>query len=102
MHRSVSLLVLTLNAYLSYELWRSWGEARLRRLALVTLGLIGAEILAGVVLAGWALPSFVQPIHLTLATLLFGAQFLTLLAVRPAALAQDLSASAAPAQRVVA
>lgn len=80
-HRSFSLLVLALNVYLSYQLWQL-SQPRLRRLAQATLGLIGLEILAGIILASWALPAAVQPVHLTLAVLLFGSQFLTLLAVR--------------------
>lgn len=80
LHRTVSALVLLLNVYLGYELWQL-GRRRLRQLVLVTLGTIGLEIVAGVVLASFALPAAVQPIHLTLATGLFGIQFLTLLAV---------------------
>lgn len=104
-HRSVSVLVLLLNAYLSYELWQL-GRPRLRRLALATLSLIGLEILAGITLASWALPAAVQPVHLTLAVLLFGAQFLTLLAVSatsyPPGQLQPPGVPLAPAQRVVA
>jgi cytochrome c oxidase assembly protein subunit 15 len=76
-HRSMSLLIVLLNAYTAYSLWPI-ATAKLRRLQSATLGLVGVEILAGVVLAYLALPSFVQPVHLTLATLLFGTQFLTL------------------------
>ncbi|WP_375417052.1 heme A synthase [uncultured Hymenobacter sp.] len=97
-HRSTSLLVLALNAYLSYRLWQL-GQSRLRQLALATMGLIGLEIVAGITLASWALPAVVQPVHLTLAVLLFGTQFLTLLAVSPAALVRRPDV---PAHRVVA
>lgn len=100
-HRSISVLVLVLNAYLCYELGQL-GRPRLRRLALATLGLIGVEILAGFVLAFWALPALVQPVHLTLAALLFGVQFLILLAVRPVPRLQVQTTLPAPAQRVVA
>lgn len=78
-HRSLSLLVLGVNAFVSWKLWQS-GTARLRRLATATMGLIGLEILLGITLAYFALPAWSQPLHLTLATLLFGSQFLTLLA----------------------
>lgn len=100
-HRSVSVLVLVLNAYLSYELWQL-GQLRLRQLALTTLSLIGLEILAGITLASWALPAAVQPVHLALAVLLFGAQFLTLLAVAAKSQVQQPNAPPTPAQRVVA
>ena len=79
-HRTVSALVLLLNIYVGYELWQL-AQPRLRRLVMVTMGTLGLEILAGIILASFALPAVVQPVHLTLATLLFGVQFLTLLAV---------------------
>jgi cytochrome c oxidase assembly protein subunit 15 len=76
-HRSMSILVTLLNAYLVYLLWPT-AVVGLRRLLGAILGLLGLEIIAGIVLAYLALPAIVQPVHLTLATLLFGAQFLTL------------------------
>lgn len=78
-HRSMSILVLLLNGYAAYRLW-PLAATRLRRLIAATLGLLALEIVAGIVLAYLALPALVQPVHLTLATLLFGAQFLTLVA----------------------
>jgi cytochrome c oxidase assembly protein subunit 15 len=77
-HRSFSLLVALLNGYAAYKLWPLMGWVR--QLTGAVLVLVGLEIIAGIVLAYLALPAIVQPIHLTLATLLFGAQFLTLLA----------------------
>lgn len=100
-HRTVSILVLALNGYLSYELWQL-GQQRMKRLAVATFALIGLEILAGFALAAWALPAVVQPIHLTLAVLLFGTQFLTLLAASRRSRVAPLDASATSAQRVVA
>jgi cytochrome c oxidase assembly protein subunit 15 len=76
-HRSMSVLVSLLSGYIVYLLWPT-ATAQLRRLLGATLWLLGLEIVAGVVLAYFALPAIVQPVHLTLATLLFGAQFLTL------------------------
>ena len=79
-HRTVSAVVVLLNVYVGYELWQL-GQAHLRRLVVATMALIGFEVLAGIVLASFALPAVVQPVHLTLATALFGVQFLGLLAV---------------------
>jgi cytochrome c oxidase assembly protein subunit 15 len=93
--------VLFTNVYVAYRSWQL-GQARLRRLAGATLALIALEILAGVVLASFALPAIVQPVHLTLATLLFGTQFLLLLAVARAQKSPQNIAPGAPAQRVVA
>ncbi len=80
-HRAVSVLVTLLSAYSAYLLWPLAGR-RLRRLLAISLSLVGLEILAGFTLAYLALPAIVQPVHLTLATLLFGAQFLTLVGWR--------------------
>ncbi|RZJ90271.1 MAG: heme A synthase [Hymenobacter sp.] len=80
-HRTLSAIVVLVNAYLGYQLWQL-AVPTLRRFVFATWGLIGLELVAGITLASWALPAFMQPIHLTLATLLFGAQFLTLLALR--------------------
>lgn len=89
-HRSMSILVTLLNGYAAYRLWPLAG-ARLRRFVAATLGILALEIVAGIVLAYLALPAFVQPVHLTLATLLFGAQFLTLVAWHRARVAIKLS-----------
>lgn len=80
-HRTLSALVVLTNVYVGYQLWQLQVQA-IRRLVIATWGMIGLEIAVGITLAYWALPAFMQPVHLTLATLLFGAQFLTLLAVR--------------------
>ena len=100
-HRTVSALVLLVNIYLGYELWQL-GQPRLQRLVAATLSLIGLEIVAGFVLASLALPATVQPVHLTLATVLFGAQFLTLLAVAKARIPSQTIAPLGAARRVIA
>lgn len=76
-HRTFSLVLLGLNLYIGYQLLKT-RHSHLQRLAKVVMALLGVEILAGIVLAYLALPAAVQPIHLTVATVLFGAQFLTL------------------------
>ena len=100
-HRTVSAVVLLLNVYLAYGLWQL-GHMRLRRLAMSTLVIIGLEILAGITLASFALPAAVQPIHLTLATVLFGSQFLTLLASARARKSKETTLLTDAARRVVA
>lgn len=101
LHRTVSAAVLLLNVYVGYELWQL-GGAHLHRLVTATLGIIGLEILAGIVLAAFALPPAVQPVHLTLATLLFGVQFLALLAVARARKGPETITASDAARRVVA
>ena len=100
-HRTVSALVLLLNVYVGYELWQL-AQPRLRRLVVATLGMLGLEILAGIVLASYALPAAVQPVHLTLATMLFGVQFLTLLAAGRAPAREETFVPADTARQVVA
>ncbi|WBA40182.1 COX15/CtaA family protein [Hymenobacter canadensis] len=80
-HRSFSLLLLLANAYVAFRLYQT-RSLRLQRLANAVMLLIGLEIAAGVTLAYFALPAAVQPVHLTLATVLFGAQFLTIIRYR--------------------
>lgn len=77
-HRSLSILLVLLNGYAAYRLWPLGGHVR--RLAKAVLAVLAAEVIAGITLSYLALPAVVQPVHLTLATLLFGGQFLTLLA----------------------
>ncbi|MBC6610770.1 COX15/CtaA family protein [Hymenobacter sp. BT507] len=80
-HRTFSAVLLLLNAYVVYQLYRQ-PNRRLQRLATVVIGVIVVEILAGITLAYFSLPAAVQPVHLLLGTLLFGAQFVLLLAYR--------------------
>ncbi|MBH8568852.1 COX15/CtaA family protein [Microvirga sp. STS02] len=101
LHRTMSAAVLLLNVYAGYELWQL-AQQRLRKLVTATLLLIGLEILAGIVLASFALPAAVQPVHLTLATALFGVQFLTLLAVARAGKSPETIAPTDAPRRVVA
>ena len=101
LHRTMSAAVLLLNVYVGYELWQL-GRERLRRLVAATSVIIGLEILAGIILASFALPAAVQPVHLTLATVLFGVQFLTLLAVARARKGPETMVPADAARRVVA
>jgi len=100
-HRTVSAVVLLLNIYVGYELWQT-AQASLRRLVLGMLGTIVLEIVAGFVLAAWALPPAVQPVHLTLATVLFGIQFLAVIAVARARKSPETMSATGAARHVVA
>ncbi|TDN37477.1 heme A synthase [Hymenobacter sp. UV11] len=81
-HRTLAAIVVLANVVVGYRLWQL-AIPRLRRLVMATWVVLALEMVAGITLAYWALPAFMQPIHLTLATLLFGTQFLTLLALWP-------------------
>lgn len=83
LHKFVSALLLLVNLFVALKLYQT-GVARLSRLATATLVVIGLEIVAGLLLAYVAMPPAVQPVHLTLGTLLFGVQFLLLVRYRQA------------------
>jgi len=100
-HRTFSAIVLLANVYVGYQVWQL-AQPRLQRLVTATMSLIALEILAGFILAGFALPASVQPIHLTLATVLFGTQFLLLLGVGELQKASQMPNSQGAPQRVVA
>jgi cytochrome c oxidase assembly protein subunit 15 len=93
-HRTLSAIVVLVNAYMGYQLWQMAVPA-LRQLVVATWVVLSLEVVAGIVLAYFALPAFVQPVHLTLATLLFGTQFLTLLALRRLTKVSSVAASLA-------
>ena len=100
-HRTLAAIVVLVNVFLGYQLWQLQ-IGRIRQLVIATQVILGLEMIAGITLSYFALPAFVQPIHLTLATLLFGVQFLTLLALKhrtnlemlpPLAIAESLHSS---------
>jgi cytochrome c oxidase assembly protein subunit 15 len=77
-HRSFSIFVLLVNVYLSYRLFRL-KDGLLNRLIVGLMVCLVLEIMFGVMLVEWAIPAFLQPLHLVVATLIFGIQFLMLI-----------------------
>ncbi len=75
-HRSFSWIVLILHVGLILKLHKTEGS---KVFALTLILLILGTILTGVGMAYFAVPPFLQPIHLLLATATFGMQFLFLL-----------------------
>lgn len=73
-HRSFSILVLALHIYVAYLLYRL-REKTVRNLTHMMMALVVVEIIIGVLMAYFAIPPVLQPLHLTLAALLFGVQF---------------------------
>ncbi len=88
-HRSFSLLILGLHSYFAYLLLhqpqqlKTWGYA--------LLALVGFEILTGVGMAYGSMPAFLQPLHLTLATVIFGVQFWVWLLLNPKRLEKNFN-----------
>ncbi len=75
-HRTFSWIVLILNVILIVKLWKTEGT-KIFALALIVL-LLGT-VLAGTAMAYFAVPAFLQPVHLLLATVTFGILFMLLL-----------------------
>ncbi|PSR56815.1 heme A synthase [Adhaeribacter arboris] len=73
-HRSFSAVVFIVNVYLCWQLY-ALNDKRFNKLVNGILVFVGLEILVGVILAYFAIPAVLQPVHLVLATLLFGLQF---------------------------
>ncbi|MBW7468233.1 cytochrome c oxidase assembly protein subunit 15 [Pontibacter aydingkolensis] len=77
-HRTFSILILGLHVLLAYNLYRL-NNRTLAKLTSIMLFLVGAEVVIGIVMAYFAIPPVLQPLHLTFAALLFGVQFQLLL-----------------------
>ncbi|MCS7004552.1 MAG: COX15/CtaA family protein [Cytophagales bacterium] len=79
-HRSFSLLVLILNGYLVYELLKNSRQNTVLLKWSSALGvIIVIEIVSGAIMAYFAIPAFMQPLHLWLANIMFGVQFVILM-----------------------
>jgi cytochrome c oxidase assembly protein subunit 15 len=75
-HRSFSWIVLILHVGLIVRLYKTEGS---KSFALTLILLILGTILSGMGMAYFAVPAFLQPLHLLLATVTFGMQFAFLL-----------------------
>ncbi|WP_336298546.1 MULTISPECIES: COX15/CtaA family protein [Zeaxanthinibacter] len=77
-HRSFSILVVLLNSFLAYRIYQlRLGFDKIKWV----LGLIMVEILTGIAMVYLDFPFASQPLHLVLASLLFGLQFYLVLEV---------------------
>ncbi len=71
-HRSFSVLVVLVNAYLAYLIYKN--RLNLRKINWV-LVLLGIEVLSGMAMYYVDFPAGSQPLHLLLASILFGVQY---------------------------
>ena len=79
-HRSFSILILAANVALYLSILRATAAgSALRRSARVLVALVIGEIVAGATLYYGGMPAAIQPLHLVLSALLFGAQFYILI-----------------------
>ncbi len=81
-HRSYSLIILVVHVMIAWKLYKTNVWSRLRNLAYILVVLISLEVLTGAVLSYFAVPAMLQPVHLTLATLIFGIQYYAFLMAR--------------------
>ncbi len=82
-HRSFSLIILGLNLYLCYLfiINKIFLKTYLK-IIIIILSLITLEIITGAGMAYFSIPSFLQPLHLFLAVLIFGLLFYMFLIIR--------------------
>lgn len=76
-HRSFSLLLLGANLFWINKISRSIeGKSRIKQMGLACLAVLGIEIFTGIIMAYFGVPAFAQPVHLTLAVIMIGLQFM--------------------------
>lgn len=81
-HRSFSIFILAMHLGLVYWIRKNTASKRtVSQLSSALLGMIILEVGTGIILAYWEVPAFAQPIHLTLATIALGLQFVVLLLI---------------------
>jgi len=75
-HRSFTLFILALNGFVFYWILskRELFTSAMRPLAQAGMFILALEIIVGIILAYASVPAWAQPIHLVLASLLFGVQ----------------------------
>lgn len=79
-HRTYAWIVVLVSVSLVYILRKTVGnQYNLLFWSFLVLVLVMLEVFSGAVMQNFGLPKFVQPVHLGLATLIFGLQFLVLL-----------------------
>ena len=99
-HRSFSIVVLVVNVLLVYEILKQSGHnQQIRTSAYGLMAVLGLEIFSGIILTYFALPKFMQPVHLLFATVLLGVQvllYLQLNAGRLFSVSRNVTTAATP------
>jgi len=89
-HRSFSSIILFTNLWLAWKVMRHIERGNLLfRFGIAPAALVVVAILTGVSLDRLGFPAFVQPVHLLLANLIFGAQFFLFMIYRCAETGAD-------------
>lgn len=75
-HRSFSIIVVIVNFIWISKIWKSEGRSSIQsRIAAACLIVLIIELLSGLAMAYFGVPPFAQPVHLVLAILMIGLQF---------------------------
>jgi cytochrome c oxidase assembly protein subunit 15 len=83
-HKLMAGFVALLNIALALLIWKMRPDFRTKSYALMILLLVLGEYGAGVMMHNFAVPKFLQPVHLVLAMILFGFQFGLLMRLKKA------------------
>lgn len=79
-HRSYSLMILGLHLYLIWQLRKNiQQQGIIYKFTQALVLIVVIEILTGVIMAYFSIPAYIQPVHLTLAIVSLGIQFVILL-----------------------
>ncbi len=82
-HRSYSILILAIHVWIWFLLSKSsYNGSTSINLSKILLAVIILEVATGAIMAYFAIPAFLQPVHLLLATVIFGIQFILLLLIK--------------------
>lgn len=83
-HRSFSLVVLAFHVAVIWQIRKLSRVGLLSKLGSGLVGLVIAEIVTGAIMGYFGVPAVAQPIHLFLAILMIGLQFVVWLLLNPA------------------
>ena len=80
-HRSFSILILAVNLFWFYKVSSNGSDRLLTKLSKLCIAILMVELASGILMAYFGVPPYAQPVHLTLAILLIGLQFVVWLLV---------------------
>lgn len=81
-HRTLSVLLLAVNAYFTFQLKGALKEnPMLVRVISLLLTAFGFEVILGISMSYLSIPAFMQPLHLLLAAIIFGIEFFILISL---------------------
>jgi cytochrome c oxidase assembly protein subunit 15 len=81
-HRSFSILVIVANLFWFYTIGKSGTSHRwIKKISGICLTVLVFEVFTGILMAYFGVPPYAQPVHLTLAILLIGLQFVVWLLI---------------------